>query len=435
MIQAFDVLLQIPVTADIAAKNRIDEPFRYECLCCGEEVYIAATNSTKKAPHFRHRRGNSDRECELYLGSTGIAGALNAAQKRTHSRTEIYFDIKQKIFYAAVSFPKEKLQEFEDKSCILEFHSTYNSPPYEKVRINHQNFAPDIARGYRPQAISEDRGHKLLYENSNSKLVTNMIDGLLDRWISGVRQQIEELIKAGDTESEAYIKAFQTSILPNFVELYFRLTENPVSKEYASVLSAAISIVALEKQRNSHLASTLSISPEALEKERKKYRTEIREKDSENKKKSKEIGILKAKIADLSATIETLQGELECQIIRIKQFEQTEVIQRKELHDAISVNTTLDAELKRLKAELREAQVTIDTAKKRESGQQATIDTLQSKLSEIQKVAEDLDAKIYRESDNLLCPVDIDEFSEYLGYNLSSIGVDSSTDETVGVWC
>lgn len=139
MIQAFDVLLQIPVTADIAAKNRIDEPFRYECLCCGEEVYIAATNSTKKAPHFRHRRGNSDRECELYLGSTGIAGALNAAQKRTHSRTEIYFDIKQKIFYAAVSFPKEKLQEFEDKSCILEFHSTYNSPPYEKVRINHQN--------------------------------------------------------------------------------------------------------------------------------------------------------------------------------------------------------------------------------------------------------------------------------------------------------
>ncbi len=30
VIQAFDVLLQIPVTADIAAKNRIDEPFRYE---------------------------------------------------------------------------------------------------------------------------------------------------------------------------------------------------------------------------------------------------------------------------------------------------------------------------------------------------------------------------------------------------------------------
>lgn len=143
MLQAFDVLLQIPVTADVAAKNKIDEPFRYECLCCGEEVYVAAANSTLKAAHFRHRRGNSDRDCELYLGSAGIIGALNAAKKRIHNRTEIYFDIKQQIFYAAVSFPEGKLQEFEEKSCVLEFRSTYGSQPYESIRINHQNFAPD----------------------------------------------------------------------------------------------------------------------------------------------------------------------------------------------------------------------------------------------------------------------------------------------------
>lgn len=143
MLQAFDVQLQTPVTADVAAKNRIDEPFRYECLCCGEEVYVAAVNSTMRTAHFRHRRGNSDRDCELYLGSAGIIGALNAAKKRTHNRTEIFFDIKQQIFYAAVSFPEEKLQEFEEKSCILEFRSTYSSKPYESIRINRQNFAPD----------------------------------------------------------------------------------------------------------------------------------------------------------------------------------------------------------------------------------------------------------------------------------------------------
>lgn len=522
MIQAFDVLLQIPVTADIAAKNRIDEPFRYECLCCGEEVYIAATNSTKKAPHFRHRRGNSDRECELYLGSTGIAGALNAAQKRTHSRTEIYFDIKQKIFYAAVSFPKEKLQEFEDKSCILEFHSTYNSPPYEKVRINHQNFAPDSMVQFPLKLTTNDcyitisganyRSHYEILSNNDfptffkitlgensgnfarrivgGKIYTNtsyyiiaknqkIIQKIVDLGENIAISAVDEINALGSTIYGATLEIL--SVTPDLSNLFsyfnysLEVSENitPLWPPLYSVdgvlcsnkkkvyllssftlvphsniscendklelfddvfelditLPVRISRNNVNMQRNSHLASTLSISPEALEKERKKYRTEIREKDSENKKKSKEIGILKAKIADLSATIETLQGELECQIIRIKQFEQTEVIQRKELHDAISVNTTLDAELKRLKAELREAQVTIDTAKKRESGQQATIDTLQSKLSEIQKVAEDLDAKIYRESDNLLCPVDIDEFSEYLGYNLSSIGVDSSTDE------
>lgn len=42
MLQAFDTLLQRTVDAEMVAKNGIDEPFRYECLCCGEEVYVAA---------------------------------------------------------------------------------------------------------------------------------------------------------------------------------------------------------------------------------------------------------------------------------------------------------------------------------------------------------------------------------------------------------
>lgn len=143
MLQAFDTLLQRTVEAELAAKNRIDEPFRYECLCCGEEVYIAAAKSTKKAAHFRHRRGNSDRDCELYLGRMGIDGAQIAAIKRAHIRTEIYYNIKQKIFYVGILFPEEKLKEFESKSCTLEFFSAYNLPPYESVTINQRNFAPD----------------------------------------------------------------------------------------------------------------------------------------------------------------------------------------------------------------------------------------------------------------------------------------------------
>ena len=143
VLQAFDTLLQRTVEAELAAKNRIDEPFRYECLCCGEEVYVAAAKSTKKAAHFRHRRGNSDRECELYLGRMGIDGAQIAAKKRAHIRTEVYYDIKQKMFYIGILFQEEKLKEFEGKSCVLEFFSACHSVPYESIAINQQNFAPD----------------------------------------------------------------------------------------------------------------------------------------------------------------------------------------------------------------------------------------------------------------------------------------------------
>lgn len=143
MFRAFDVLFQVPITAEWAAKNNIDEPFRYVCLCCGAEVYVAAANSTMKTVHFRHCRGNSDRDCELYLGRTGMIGALNAAKKRTHISDAIYYDIKQKMFYAGISFPAEKLKEYESKSCILEFRSAYNIQPYDSIQVNRQNFAPD----------------------------------------------------------------------------------------------------------------------------------------------------------------------------------------------------------------------------------------------------------------------------------------------------
>lgn len=143
MLQAFDCLLQVSVSAETAAKSKADEPFRYECLCCGEEVYVAAADSKKRAAHFRHRRGNSDKDCDLYLGSVGIAGALNAAKRRSHNRTDIYFDYEEKIFYTSISFTEETLTEYEKSSCVLELRSGFNEPPYGSVKIHHCNFAAD----------------------------------------------------------------------------------------------------------------------------------------------------------------------------------------------------------------------------------------------------------------------------------------------------
>lgn len=76
--------MQCKVSADEVSKYNIDEPFRYECLCCGEEVHIAAVGSRKRGPHFRHLHGNSDQDCELYLGGllqtgTGIESAISVA--------------------------------------------------------------------------------------------------------------------------------------------------------------------------------------------------------------------------------------------------------------------------------------------------------------------------------------------------------------------
>ena len=144
---AFDTITRDKVTADEVAKNNIDEPFRYECLCCGEEVHIAATKSKKMVPHFRHLRGNSDKDCELYLGGllqtgTGIESAVAVAQKRTRSRAEILYDVEQRLFYLDISFSEEKLLEYQsgEYELVIKTDSVHTMNP---VLISQTNFAPD----------------------------------------------------------------------------------------------------------------------------------------------------------------------------------------------------------------------------------------------------------------------------------------------------
>lgn len=148
MLQAFDTIMQCVVSADEVAKNNIAEPFRYECLCCGEEVHIAAALSKKRASHFRHLHGNRDKDCELYLGKilqtkTGLAGAVAVAQRRAHSRAEILFDLSQRIFYFSASFSEEKISEYEQEQCELQIKNGFGRETLESVKINRANFAPD----------------------------------------------------------------------------------------------------------------------------------------------------------------------------------------------------------------------------------------------------------------------------------------------------
>ena len=88
MLAAFDTILQTVVTADSAAINGDNEAFRYECLCCGEDVYLAAQDSKYMATHFRHRSGNNDKDCELYLGQCGV---IQTSKNRRNKQERVEF--------------------------------------------------------------------------------------------------------------------------------------------------------------------------------------------------------------------------------------------------------------------------------------------------------------------------------------------------------
>ena len=92
MRKAYDTILQSEVSAALAAKSGGFEPYRYECACCGEEVYIAAAYSTSMVPHFRHRSGNNNVECENYMGQYGAISIDSHSRKSNRERVEFYFE-------------------------------------------------------------------------------------------------------------------------------------------------------------------------------------------------------------------------------------------------------------------------------------------------------------------------------------------------------
>lgn len=143
MRKAYDTILQSEVSANLAAQNGDFEPYRYECACCGEEVYIAAAYSTSIVPHFRHRNGNNDVECENYLGKYGAISVDPQSRKSNRERVEFYFEKNTKTFSLGLRFSGEEINAYEQHNVVFELRSSFSEQPFFTLPINNTNFAPE----------------------------------------------------------------------------------------------------------------------------------------------------------------------------------------------------------------------------------------------------------------------------------------------------
>jgi hypothetical protein len=144
MRMAYDTVLQSEVSAELAAQNSGFEPYRYECICCGEEVFIAAAHSTKVTAHFRHRSGNNDVECENYLGKYRETDTNSNFKKGNREKAEFYYDNISKTFCLAIKFDEDEIQDYEQQSIDLHLRTEGSDIPFYTLKINGLNFSPDV---------------------------------------------------------------------------------------------------------------------------------------------------------------------------------------------------------------------------------------------------------------------------------------------------
>lgn len=156
----------MPVSANAAATNSDNEAFRYECLCCGEEVRLAAQDSKYTSTHFRHRSGNNDKECELYLGRHGLIPSPSAIKIKKQDRVDFYYDNLHKAFYISFCFNEIEISAYEKNSATIEVREYKTVKPFFSKQINHINFYEDVVESY------------MLEKYSTSYYISNTINNI-----------------------------------------------------------------------------------------------------------------------------------------------------------------------------------------------------------------------------------------------------------------
>lgn len=139
MNKAFDAVLQKEVDAEVIAGTSyrfLGNRFRYQCLCCGEEVYLAAADSRERSPHFKHRKGNNDTECESYLGQMGAVEHFVLLRKHKQEHIEFYFNRDKMAFEICFCFTEEELQAYEGRNNRLMVSSRYYAEPFISIPLN-----------------------------------------------------------------------------------------------------------------------------------------------------------------------------------------------------------------------------------------------------------------------------------------------------------
>ena len=163
MDKAFDAVFQREIDAEVIAKTSYymsGNRFRYQCLCCGEEVYLAAADSTIKTPHFRHRRGNNDTDCERYLGQPGAVEHYISLRKNIRERIGFCFNIEFMTFEMSILFTAEEIAEYAMNKNSLSIYTKYCYQPIFSVFINTENF------------IADNRNYFTLAEYSNDYYIS-----------------------------------------------------------------------------------------------------------------------------------------------------------------------------------------------------------------------------------------------------------------------
>jgi hypothetical protein len=269
--------------------------------------------------------------------------------------------------------------------------------PYKDMKDyflkNPKQFAK-IRPGFRAKAISKDVASELLFDFSSRPFISDFIENHISDWLSQIKEYYNNRIEAGDSKDVAFLNTLPFCFFARNVELYFKLIDEEYSEEYITLMSAAIKSIKTagdEKDRSSRELKSRDANIRNLHTELNLAKIDLDRTKAELDKQLLEINVLKINLTDLEG--------LRIAVSKDKQkndFLENEIL-------------TYEEKIKELRLELDERKVSRNQ--------------LESQIREELERQQPTKANEEQSIKTPKRPGNMEEFQDYLGYNLENIGV------------
>ncbi len=269
--------------------------------------------------------------------------------------------------------------------------------PYQEKIVYFKQFPKQFAKirpGFRAKTISKEDASKLLLNYRSRDFASFFIEKHISKWLVEIQEHLAKYIDDGDSKDIALIRTLPFCFFAGNIGLYFKLVNEEHSDEYIALISAIVKVIKEVDGKQEELnekTKALESDCNELQAELNKKGVELSETRDSLSNRLLEINALKSKVSILE----------KLQVASKKDKEQIKLL-RREKEGLFSQIERLSTEI----VEVNNKNILLETQIKDELERQ------QKRLDEVQSSLPDP-----------TCPCDIAEFKEYLGYNLSNIGV------------
>lgn len=265
-------------------------------------------------------------------------------------------------------------------------------------RFNPKDFSK-ICPGFRASAITKLDVGNLLFRNRNQDFVSSFIEKHISIWLSQIQEHIDRCLEEGDSKELAYLHTLPLSFFAGNVALFFKLIKEERTDMFISILDSAIKAIKESREEQEKLYGLLKDRETDIGQLQTDLNTAKLNLEKSNMKHNERSGADKT-LKHSNAELEKLKAEIKNNedallLLKTKVQEQEDYIQQ-------------------LRSELTEAK----------NNQYLLEDQIRVELEKKQTAAVKKQESIHKQK----CPVDMDEFKDYLSYNLEDIGVLTSSE-------